>query len=243
MLDNVRSATTAYPGWQLFIYCDRANHEALAQEELGPHVHCILQQETSHGVEGMSWRFLAVLHPSVEVVLFRDADSIFTQREVKAVQEWMSSSCSAHIIRDHPYHVSPIMGGLLGVKGSSLALLASLVKQRMQAHRLSEYGDDQVFLSTDLYPKIVKTAMVHTNSVRYFPELTRPLPPDVPGEHFIGAYAYLSNEEHQEFDGIRAQRPPITLLPKDWETHRLLKKLYQKLNGVPRIKYNCRWCL
>lgn len=243
MLDNIREAPKAYPGWQLFIYCDRINHDALMQEELGAHARCILQQDTSTGVEGMSWRFLAALRPEAEAVLFRDADSIFTQREVSAVDEWMASDCSTHIIRDHPYHVSPIMGGLLGVRGPALSLLANLVKQRMQGHRLTEYGDDQVFLSKDLYPNVVRKTMVHTNSVRYFPELARPLPPDVPGEHFIGAYAYLSDAEHQEFDGIRAQRPPVTLLPQDWEHHPLLKKLYRKLNGVQRIRYNCRWCL
>lgn len=243
MMDNIRAAPKAYPGWQLFIYCDRVNHEALMQEELGAHAKCILQQETSQGVEGMSWRFLAVLHPGAEAVLFRDADSIFTQREVSAVNEWIASDCTTHIIRDHPYHASPIMGGLLGVRGSSLALLANLLTQQLHDHRLTEYGDDQVFLSKDLYPRVLKTAMVHTNSVRYFPELTRPLPPDVPDEHFIGAYAYLTDAEHLEFESIRAQRPPVTFLPKSWEHHRLLKKVYQKLNGVQRIKYNCRWCL
>lgn len=244
MLANIHAAPGAYPGWQLFVYCDRTNYDALMQHALGDHVHCILQKEVSQGVEGMSWRILAVQHPGADVVLFRDADSIFTKREVAAVQEWMASKFDTHIIRDHPYHVSPIMGGLLGVRGAARALLAELSRQRMQAHRLTEYGDDQVFLSQDLYTRVLKTAMVHTNLVRIFPEYTRPLLPDVPGEHFIGAYAFLSDEEHEEYEAIRRNAPPKTMLPAHWKQHELWRRLYAWLHGeVARIKFNCRWCL
>lgn len=243
MLANVRAAAEFYPGWKLIVYCDRLNHEALAQEALGPDVECILQKDESVGVEGMSWRFLAVLREDAEVVLFRDSDSIFTTRETTAVNEWLASSRDTHIIRDHPYHKSPVMGGLLGVRGKALRLLASLVQQRMLSHRLTEYGDDQVFLTKDLYPRVRRTALVHTNCVRFFPEYTQPLPPDQPGDHFIGAYAFLSDEEHEKYESIRRLEPPVTLMPSDWENRPLLRKLYKKHHGKKRIKHGCRWCI
>jgi len=244
MLANIQAAPSAYPGWKLFIYCDRANYDALTELDLGNHAHCILQQESSQGVEGMSWRILAVQHPEADIVLFRDADSIFTKREVAAVQEWMDSRCDTPIIRDHPYPVSPIMGGLLGVRGAARKLLAELSAHRMKARRLTEYGDDQVFLSQDFYTRAVKSAMVHTSSVRIFPEYTRPLLPDVPGEHFIGAYAFLSDAEHEEYEAIRRNAPPKTLLPTHWKHHKIWHRLYARLHGeVARIKFSCRWCL
>jgi hypothetical protein len=243
MLDNVRAASTFFPRWKLLIYCDRINHDALMQEDLGPDAECILQKDRSEGVEGMSWRFLAVLRPDAEVVLFRDADSIFTSREQTAVTEWLASAKDTHIIRDHPYHKSPVMGGLLGVRGPAMQRLAALARDRMGAHRLTEYGDDQVFLTRDFYPKARSSAMVHTNCVRYFPEYTRPLPPDQPGEHFIGAYAFLTEAEHEEFKGIRQKEPPVTLLPEHWGKIPLVRKLYRKFHQVKRIKYGCQWCL
>jgi len=156
----------------------------------------------------------------------------------------MDSKYDTHIIRDHPYHVSPIMGGLLGVRGEARKLLAKLSKQRMQSHRLTEYGDDQIFLSQDLYTRVRKTAMVHTNSVRIFPEYTRPLLADVQGEHFIGAYAFLNEAEHEEYEAVRRSSPRKTLLPSRWKQTPILRYLYKKLDGkVGRIKYGCAWCL
>jgi hypothetical protein len=244
MMANVRAAGTHYPGWRLLIYCDRINHDALMQEDLGPDTECILQKERSDGVEGMSWRFLAVLRPDADAVIFRDADSIFTHREQVVVNEWLASACDTHIIRDHPYHQSPVMGGLLGVRGPARQLLASLVQERMASHRLTEYGDDQVFLTRDFYPRARRTALVHTDCVRYFPEFTRPLPPDQAGDHFIGAYAFLTEAEHAEYEGIRRREPSVTLPPPEWARHPLLKKIHRKLkDGVQRITHGCRWCL
>ena len=244
MLDNVRARDDFYPDWEIFIYCDRLNHDALMHENLGKHVRCILQQDISSGVEGMSWRFLAVLEPCAEVVLFRDADSIFTSREVSAVTQWLDSDRNTHIIRDHPYHVSPIMGGLLGVRGAALRLLASLVKQRMDRHRLTEYGDDQVFLSQDFYPKVRSTALVHTNCIRIWPEFTQPLPPDRPGDNFIGAYAFLTTDENGVYDAVRLNEPPKTLLPTHWERHPVWRHIYAKVHGkVNRLKHGCKWCI
>jgi len=243
MMANVRAASRFYPGWKLIIYCDKLNHDALVQQELGPGTECILQKAESQGVEGMSWRFLAALRDDADAVIFRDADSIFTPRETAAVTEWLASRKDTHIIRDHPYHRSPVMGGLFGVRGRARELLAELVRARMLSHRLTEYGDDQVFLTKDFYPKVIKTVMVHTNCVRFYPELTRPLPPDQPGDHFIGAYAFLTNEEHEEYEGIRRRTPPVTLLPESWQHQRILRKLYRKYHGIQRIKHGWRWCI
>lgn len=243
MLNVIDSAPDYFPGWQLLIYCDAVNHAALTAENLPAYVECIRQKDISQGVEGMSWRFLAALRPDAEAVLFRDADSAFTHREKRAVEEWWASSCDTHIIRDHPYHRSPVMGGLLGVRGAAMRLLARTVEQKKSAHRLTEYGDDQVFLTSEFYPKVRRTALVHTNCVRYFPEYTTPLPDDQSGQSFIGAYAFLSAEEQAKYEGIRRSEPPVTLFPDDLKRIPLLRKVLKKLDGRSGLKHHCRWCL
>ena len=43
----------------------------------------------------------------------RDADSRPSSREWAAVNEWMESGYSAHIMRDHPAHKIVMMAGIL----------------------------------------------------------------------------------------------------------------------------------
>ena len=64
----------------------------------------------------MLWRFLPTLDPEVSVVMSRDLDSRFTEREAAAVTEWLESNRSLHAMRDHPWHGVPIMGGGWGAK-------------------------------------------------------------------------------------------------------------------------------
>ena len=64
----------------------------------------------------MLWRFLPTLDPDVSVVMSRDLDSRFTEREAAAVREWLESNRSLHAMRDHPWHTVSIMGGGWGAK-------------------------------------------------------------------------------------------------------------------------------
>jgi hypothetical protein len=243
MMQNVHALERVYPGWGLLIYCDRINYDAMMQESLGDTVEVVLQHEHSQGMEGMAWRLLAALKPGVQALLFRDSDSLFTTREAEAVNDWLQSRYDTHIIRDHPYHQSPVMGGTLGVKGAALKFLGSLVRDRLHSHRRTEYGDDQVFLSQEFYPKVRANALVHTNCVRYFPERTQPLPADRPGETFVGAYAFLTPDEQAKYEAIRKSEAALTLLPPHWQRHRLLKKIFKYYRPVRRIRHGRRWCV
>ena len=46
----------------------------------------------------------------------RDLDSISSDREYAAVQEWLNSNASIHVMRDHPRHVVPMVGSAWGTK-------------------------------------------------------------------------------------------------------------------------------
>lgn len=61
-------------------------------------------------VPGKIWRFLPIGDPSVDVMLSRDLDSPLTRREFQAVDQWLQSNRSWHVMRDHPNHVAPMMG-------------------------------------------------------------------------------------------------------------------------------------
>lgn len=57
------------------------------------------------------WRFLPLLDDNVEVFVTRDLDSRITSRETSAVAQWLKSSLSFHVMRDHPLHGAFILAG------------------------------------------------------------------------------------------------------------------------------------
>jgi len=72
---------------------------------------------TPNDWQGMFWRFYGVnKSEDIEYIVFRDTDSRISMREYEAVREWINSGKSLHIMRDHPYHTEPIMGGMWGCK-------------------------------------------------------------------------------------------------------------------------------
>ena len=63
----------------------------------------------------MTWRFLPLLDPMVDIMLCRDMDSLITRREVAAVDQWLkNSSGTFHLMHDHPFQCpSPFLGGMI----------------------------------------------------------------------------------------------------------------------------------
>lgn len=61
------------------------------------------------------WRFLPLLDDDVEVLITRDLDSRITTRETSAVAQWLNSTLSFHVMRDHPLHGAFILAGELRV--------------------------------------------------------------------------------------------------------------------------------
>ena len=59
----------------------------------------------------MNWRLLPLIDPLVDRWMSRDTDSEVGERESAAVHQWLDSDQTFHVMRDHPAHSHPIMGG------------------------------------------------------------------------------------------------------------------------------------
>ena len=108
---------------------------------------------TEKKLYGMFWRFFAVDLPNSEYCVFRDTDSRITIREKMAVDEWVNSGKSIHVMRDHPAHGIPfgsdrlgILGGMWGIKSKSVPLTEMI--ERFTKNKNLVYGSDQTFLKT-----------------------------------------------------------------------------------------------
>ena len=50
------------------------------------------------------WRFNAAIDPDINKYIMRDIDSRISQREKLAVDKWLNSTSTFHIMHDHPGH-------------------------------------------------------------------------------------------------------------------------------------------
>ncbi|KAK4307935.1 hypothetical protein Pmani_020327 [Petrolisthes manimaculis] len=112
-----------YPGWSMRVYLN------WAQDNLRDWA-CALACNNSHldicdaqNLPGIGnviesfpriWRFSVMGDPLVNRYIVRDSDAPLIQREVDAVNEWISLGKCFHIMRDHVGHKARMMAGMWG---------------------------------------------------------------------------------------------------------------------------------
>ena len=131
-IKNMHQVKEIYPDWQMVVYYDNTVPENYIKELTDGGVICIDVTGESYG---MFWRFFTADLPDCEYVIFRDCDSRLSVREKMAVDEWIQSKKSIHVMRDHPAHRIPygnnslgILGGMWGIKGNVLPMKQSILR-------------------------------------------------------------------------------------------------------------------
>ena len=134
---------------------------------------------------GMLWRLLPILDPLVDVVLIRDLDSRLTRREAGAVGEWLASSKAVHVMRDHPSHSWPMLGGMWGARMEGEREMLGGLTRRLLGEvvaRVWVYLADQTQLQRVVWPAVQVphpttphlTTPHHTTPHHTAPHLTTP---------------------------------------------------------------------
>jgi hypothetical protein len=114
-LENATLSRSVYPGWicRFYVDCTVPEETVTQLRDAGCE---IVYKRKSRKFGGLLWRFEAVFDdPDVDVVIVRDADGRLGERERRAVDQWIESGKSFHVMRDHPNHRHPMMGGMWGV--------------------------------------------------------------------------------------------------------------------------------
>jgi len=194
-LANIELARQIYPGWTCRFYVSQEIPEQFVsrlESSGGEVVRRYRSRSWRPSADPMLWRFLPASESGIDRLIVRDTDSRLTARERAAVEEWISSSRALHIMRDHPYHNQPILGGLWGCRGGILPNMERLIR-RWEIYFvltggwvLHRRGWDQVFLGTMVYPRLKNDAMIHSSSTRYIGETTVPFPTPREGLSFVG---------------------------------------------------------
>lgn len=196
---NILAAKLLYPGWKVVIF---VHIKTLAK------LNCINFSDFPYATlipvqfkpswSGMFWRMLPILWGHSRYVLIRDIDSTLTERESIAVQSWMGTGRPLHIMRDHPAHAAPIMGGMFGVDARSslvrqaFSRLKTIIYHSQLDNRLEYWQADQNYLASEVYPILKDHSYVNDP---FFQGL--PFPETRKGLSFVGQ-AFEREEQNIE---------------------------------------------
>ena len=111
----------------------------------------------------MFWRFYAI--EDSDIVIFRDCDSRLNYREKYAVDEWLLSDKKVHIMRDHPWHGTEILGGMWGLKKGIFDDIKTKIENAGN-NRIGYYQCDQDFLKIE-YRRLLLHAKIHSEYISY----------------------------------------------------------------------------
>ncbi len=194
-LRNAELAKEIYPDWTCRFYVGKSVSadiiNALIQHD---NTEVFVMNEQGDWT-GMFWRFYPASDSDVGVMISRDTDSRLDMREKLAVDEWLASGKSFHIMRDHPYHATEILGGMWGARGTILADMKTMIADYVKG---DFWQVDQNFLKEKIYPMIRHDCCVHDEffEKKSFPEIRQP-------QRFVGQ-AYNEKDEilHPEHAGL-----------------------------------------
>jgi hypothetical protein len=212
-LSNIELAKKYFPGFICRFYIDENCDSKLIETIKGDNVEVVLVGKDKE-YQGMYWRFEASQEEDVDVFLSRDCDSRLSERESKAVHEWILSDKDFHIMRDHPYHTVQILGGMWGSRNglmrkiNLLKLIDNWRLNRMQdivrvsghrQHSINAYGDDQDFLKEVVYSLINNTSLEHCDFNLNFGVKLTAFPTKRNNYEFVGDVFDENEQRHPEY--------------------------------------------
>lgn len=147
LLENIKIIHEFFPDFEIHVFKGICDPSWVLDN-------VVVHETNKVGPVNMFYRVLPI--KTVEIGFIRDADSRITERDRWTINRFLGSSKNYHIIRDHYYHRSRIMGGLFGWK-KPMPELDIVIPET------ANYGDDEALFANDLYPRVVSEALIHTN--------------------------------------------------------------------------------
>ncbi|QEY25551.1 tetratricopeptide repeat protein [Neisseria zalophi] len=158
---NTELAGTIYPGWVCRFYVDGSVPEQALQRLRQHGAEIVRVSPQQEPWPGTMWRFLAINDPEAERVIFRDADSVISQREAHAVEAWVNSGKRFHTMRDAGTHTELILAGLWGAIAGSVPDIEAKIIAYLNKPVESRHFADQFFLRENVWPYARQSLYAH----------------------------------------------------------------------------------
>lgn len=180
-------------------------------------------------------RYLAPRYIDGDYYFYKDTDSLVTKRELFYSRDWLESAASdCMLIRDHPLHLAPVMGGMFGLNRNVAKKLTLSVVNYLRGVCFApnnKYLYDQLWLGANFYPSIRKSSTVYTSFFYYDGENIVDISSDRDPFCFIGSQYDMSNQrllELESYSKYYSARGSKLNLPYV----RAISDLYQKVRLV-----------
>ncbi|KRW57690.1 hypothetical protein AO726_18680 [Pseudomonas sp. TTU2014-080ASC] len=211
---NATEQPRIYPDWTCRFYIDESVPLAVVKrlDEAGAQI--IYVDEQTRRWPGPMWRLMALDDPDLDRVIFRDADSVISMREARAVERWIASDKRFHAMRDSGSHTELLLAGLWGCVAGSLPSVQALLEVFAQQPLSSTHFADQYFLRQLVWPYARESLLQH-DSVFGFLD-AEPFPDGPAPEDFHVGYA-----EGSPLFSLPTQLPDGTDV--DWHFYQLDK--------------------
>jgi hypothetical protein len=184
---NAELSQLLYPGWELWFYTDNSVDKTIV-DKLREFKHIRIIDIDISKLPNDNWakcyRYTPMDDSKVEIMLSRDTDSRFSIREVNSVNEWIASGKTFHIMRDHPCHNVPILGGAYG---SRKIKEFKFIPNMMQYINMQGWEIDQVFMREKVYPLIKDDCIIHAAFYKN-EKHALDFPDKYIDKHFVGEY-------------------------------------------------------
>ena len=155
---NAELAKEIYPDWVCRYYIGKSTPNDIVVKLQNFDNTEVIVMDNDGDWTGMFWRFYPASEDDVDVMISRDCDSRLNNRERDAVNEWLNSDKGFHIMRDHPYHTTEILGGMWGSKKGVVNNMKELIDDYIKG---DFWQVDQNFLREKIYPIVKNNYLVH----------------------------------------------------------------------------------
>lgn len=190
---NARSVGTWYPGWACWFYVGKSV-PCDVREQLEAAGARVVYLEEPEAPSAMLWRFRPAHGVNVKALIVRDCDSQFSLREQTAVSQWLAQGKSFHIMRDHPAHRVPILGGMWGAVDTGISAVRNALAQPLSENI---YGIDQFLLARHVYPYVKKDACIH-DAYFCYESHSKPFPSPRKDYGFVGEVVSPEGQPNRE---------------------------------------------
>ena len=176
---NTEIVADVYPGWVCRFYIDDSVPESAVERMKNNGAEIVRVSAEQQQWPGTMWRFLAMDDPGAAYIIFRDADSVISQREAAAVQEWLESGRYFHTMRDAGSHTELILAGLWGAVAGAVPDMEGKIQAYLSQPLESRHFADQFFLRDHIWAYVRQSLYAHDRIFGFFD--AHPFPgPQVP---------------------------------------------------------------